>query len=164
MTCAKRFGFLLLLALGWACSFNPLRVQEVLEGSDAWVRELVKDMHISAEYSREGQVGKPWLFVIRIENLSKYEPHLNTISVEFLPERPRGGTCDVLTPRLRTEKLYPSSFLYFLEPTRVRYKESTEIRLQCLFPQPGQYNLLITASFRESSVAFFSQRIEVSIR
>ena len=155
---------MLLLALGWACTFNPLRVQELFEGSDVWVRELTQDMHITWEYSQEGRAGEPWLFVVRIANFGEYEPRLNTISIEFLSERPEGVACDVLTPPFRTEKLYPSSFLYFLEPARVRYGEITVIRLQCLFPQPGQYDLLITASFRESGVAFFSRRIEVNVR
>ena len=143
---------------------NMLEVKEVLEGSDAWVRELTRGMTITAQYP-EGDVHlhQSYDLLIRIENHGEHEPHLNTAIVEALNEK-EGWTCTMVEPEPSEVKPFSSGYLFYMPQEEVKLDAVTTIRLQCIFNQPGTYKLHLAAEFRESGKAFVSRVFSVTAR
>ncbi len=159
-----KIGLLVVISLGLLGCLNLLKVKEVLEGDDAWVRELTRGMTITMRHP-EGEVHlhEPYNFFIRIENHGEHEPHLNTAIVEAFSE-PGKWTCIMLAPEPSEAKPFSSGYLFYMPPEKVRQNAVTIIRLQCTFNQPGTYKLHFAAEFRESGTAFVSQVFSVTVR
>ena len=135
------------------CS-NAAKEQEIFGNSDAWIQELTEDINITTEYPKGIiQQGTPYLFVIRLENHGEREPHLGTLYVPVdgdssIPE------CRVLQPRVSKTENAATSYLFYFPSTSVKAGQTTEIELQCVFSQPGVYDLMISAQFTESTHTF----------
>ncbi len=149
-----------LLVLGCA---NALRIQEVLEGDDAWVRELTREMQINAQYRPVVAAEEPWEFVLTIDNRGQYEPHLNTLSVEKQSAQQGPWECRLEEPAVQQVQQGPDWYLFFLEPRPVPRNQTVRLRMRCWFSRPGVYALLIGAEFGESGIDFFSRQISVEV-
>ncbi len=164
MLSKTKIGLLVVISLSLLGCINTLKVKEVLEGSDAWVRELTRGMTITAQYPEgEVQLHEPYDLIIRIENQGEYEPHLNTAVVEVFDEQ-GGWTCTMLEPEPSEVKPFSSGYLFYMPPKKVEADAVTVIRLQCTFNQPGTYKLHFAAEFQESGTAFVSQVFSVTTR
>ncbi|NPA92244.1 MAG: hypothetical protein GXO56_01015 [Chloroflexi bacterium] len=163
-----KFGLLVVISFSLFGCINMLKVKEVFEGSDAWVRELTRGMTITAQYP-EGEVHlhEPYDLFIRIENHGEHEPHLNTAIVELLNEQEneqKEWACIMVEPEPSEVKPFSSGYLFYMPPEKVKMNAVTVIRLQCTFNQPGTYKLLLAAEFQESGTAFVSRVFSVTAR
>ena len=157
-------GKLAFLALFLFGCINMLQAKEVLEGSEAWIRELTRGMTITAQYP-EGEVRlhQPYDLTITIENHGKHEPHLNTAMVEVF-EGPDVPDCTMVEPEPLDIEPFPSGILFYMPPKKVARNTVTAIRIQCTFTQPGTYKLHLAAEFRESGKVFISRMFSVTAR
>ena len=158
MRIVRSLLFLSLAVILLACNgCNALRVKEVMEGSDAWVREITQGMEITTAYPQnEVVVQQPWEYVVRIENKGKHEPHLNAATVEELNGK-TGFRCELLEPETEKSDHDGASWLFFMQPQKVAMNTTTTIRLRCRVTEPGDYRFLWVFDFRESGIAFLSE-------
>jgi len=157
-------GIFLVLPLFLLGCWNSLKIQEVFEGDDVWVRELIRGMEITAEYPQEIATNQPWEFVLRIENHGEHEPHLHTLWVEKITPAQADWTCQVIEPPVKKVQQGENWYLFFVESRKVRRNQVTTMRLQCTFEQAATYEILIGAEFAESGVDFFSKKVTLNVR
>ena len=159
----KRYRLLMLLVVSVLGCINMLKLKEVLEGSEAWIRELTRGMTITAQYP-EGRIRlhQPYEFVITIENHGKHEPHLNTAMVKVF-EGPDLPNCTMIEPAPLDIEPFSSGILFYMPPKKVARNTITTIRIQCVFTQPGAYTLFLSAEFRESGKDFISRVISLTV-
>lgn len=159
-----KFSLLILLSLTLFGCINTLKAKEVLEGSEAWIRELTRGMTITAQYP-EGEVRlhQPYDFVITIKNDGEHEPHLNVAVVEVL-NGPDGLTCTMVDPEPLDIEPFSSGVLFYMPPKEVSRNAITTIRIECTFAEAGIYKLHMAAEFRESGQVFISKVFSVTAR
>ena len=155
---------LIFLSLALFGCINTLKAKEVLEGSEAWMRELSHGMTITTQYP-EGEVRlhQPYDFVITIKNDGEHEPHLNVAVVEVL-NGPDGLTCTMVEPEPLDIESFSSGALFYMPPKKVARNTITTIRIECIFTKAGTYKLHMAAEFRESGQAFISKVFSVTAR
>ncbi len=156
-------GLLVLFGLLMLGCANALKIQEVLEGDDAWVRELTREMQIDAQYRPVVAAQEPWEFVLTIHNRGSHEPHWNTLSIEKRSAPQGPWDCRLEEPAVRQVQQGPDWYLFFLEPRPVPRNQTVRLQMRCWFSRPGVYELLIGAAFRESGIDFFSRQISVEV-
>jgi len=155
------FVVLLVLFLP-ACNF--LRVKEVMEGDDTWVRELTQGMDINTIYPHEEVVAQqPWEYTVLIENHGEHEPHLNTARVEEVQGK-QGLTCKMLEPQALQVSHDGAVWSFALSPSKVERHAITTIKIQCRAAYPGTYQILWAFEFRESGIAFLSDLTTLRVR
>ncbi|NPA26174.1 MAG: hypothetical protein GXO36_01040 [Chloroflexi bacterium] len=160
------FSFAILAYMFLGCS-SMLRMREVFEGSDAWVRELTRGMTITPEYppNRVVTAGEPWEFVLRITNQGPHEPHLHLIWVEVVdPEEPVAWSCQILDAEVEKVKKGETYYLFFLRPQKLAQGSTVETHLQCTLMQPGTYEILWGAELEESGISFFTDIVTLQVR
>jgi len=160
-----RFVAMLSFVLVLLPGCHPLKVKEVLEGSDAWVRELTRSMDMEVVADTNVSSGEEMHWSIRIANRGEYEPHVSTLMIMLL-DTPGKVSCRVERPAPReVDHDEANGYIYFLlTPVRVASGTTTVVSGRCMFSSPGRYRLLLSGSFAESSVAFVSEILTVEVR
>lgn len=149
----RLFVFILALFGVFGCS-TFMKIDEATTGSQDWVQELTKDIDISTEYPEGNlQQNAPYNFVFRLENHGKREPHLNYIYVEIDGDV-SATDCQMQEPKAIEVEKSDWSYYFTLPHVQVQKDKVTEIRLQCVFRQPGMYEVIISPVFTESAYAF----------
>jgi len=156
----------MLLAISTVSCVKTMQLQEWLTGygSEALIDELTQGMEIVIKHP-EGKVhlNELYDFIIQIDNQGKYEPHLNTVAIELFNDQ-KGMICTMLEPTPEEVNIVVNNILFLLPHTKIKRNHVTTIRIQCVFSQPGVYELYIGADFQESYEPFIGAVFDLVAR
>ena len=165
-TTARMFFIVFALLLVGCGRVNTLKIKEVMEGSEDWIRELTQGMIITVQHP-EGEVRlyQSYDLVVTIENHGKHEPHLSTAIVDVFEGPNEGLSCVMVEPEPLETRPFDSGVLFYMPPKQVaRDAPVTTVHIQCTFTQPGIYELYFSVAFRESTHGFVNRVFVVTAR